>query len=75
MKDLVSMTPRAAAKQNLLVSKMGMQSDLRAAEANTRDEARACTDGIKRITAVSRASRTILTDGDTSWLVSEVDEG
>lgn len=75
LKDLVSMTPRAAAKQNLLVSKMGMQSDLRAAEANTRDEARACTDGIKRITAVSRASRTILTDGDTSWLVSEVDEG
>ena len=69
------MTPRAAAKQNLLVSKMGMQSDLRAAEANTRDETRACTDGIKRITAVSRASRTILTDGDTSWLVSEVDEG
>lgn len=75
LKDLVSVTPRAAAKRNLLVSKMGMQSDLRAAEANTRDEAQACTDGIKRIAAVSRASRTILTDGDTCWLVSEVDEG
>lgn len=75
LKGLISMTPRAAAKQNLLVSKIGMQSDLRSAEANIRDEAQACTDGIKRIAAVSRASRTILTDGDTSWLVSEVDEG
>lgn len=75
LKGLVSMTPRAAAKQNLLMSKIGMQSDLRSAEASIRDEAQACTDGIKRIAAVSRASRTILTDGDTSWLVSEVDEG
>ena len=69
------MTPRAAAKQNLLMSKIGMQSDLRSAEASIRDETQAWTDGIKRIAAVSRASRTILTDGDTSWLVSEVDEG
>lgn len=75
LKGLVSMTPRAAAKQNLLVSKIGMQSDLRSAEASTRDEAQACTDSIKRIAAVSRASRTILTDGKTCWLVSEVDEG
>lgn len=74
LKDLVSVTPRAAAKRNLLVSKMGMQSDLRAAEANTRDEAQACTDGIKRIAAVSRASRTILTDGKTCWLADEAYE-
>lgn len=74
LKGLVSMTPRAAAKQNLLVSKIGMQSDLRSAEASTRDEAQACTDSIKRIAAVSRASRTILTDGKTCWLVDEAYE-
>lgn len=74
LKGLISMTPRAAAKQNLLVSKIGMQSDLRSGEANIRDEAQACTDGIKRIAAVSRASRTILTDGMTCWLVDEADE-
>lgn len=74
LKGLISMTPRAAAKQNLLVSKIGMQSDLRSGEANIRDEAQVCTDGIKRIAAVSRASRTILTDGMTCWLVDEADE-
>lgn len=75
LKDLVSVTPRAAAKRNLLVSKIGMQSDLRSAEASTRDEAQACTGSIKRIAAVSRASRTILTDGKTCWLVDEAYEG
>ncbi len=75
LKGLISMTPRAAAKQNLLVSKIGMQSDLRSAEASTRDEAQACTDSIKRIATVSRASRTILTDGKTCWLVDEAYEG
>lgn len=74
LRGLISMTPRAAAKQNLLVSKIGMQSDLRSGEVNIRDEAQACTDGIKRIAAVSRASRTILTDGTTCWLVGEADE-
>lgn len=45
LKNLTSMTPRAAAKRNLLEAKVGMQSDLRAAQTKTKEEAQDCTKG------------------------------
>ncbi len=75
LKNLTSMTPRAAAKRNLLEAKVGMQSDLRAAQANAKAEAQACTDGIKRIAAASQAAKTILTDGENCWIVEDADRG
>ncbi len=75
LKNLTSMTPRAAAKRNLLEAKVGMQSDLRAAKASAKTEAQACTDGIKRIAAASQAAKTILTDGENCWIVEDTDRG
>ena len=69
LRNLTSMTPRAAAKQNLLDAKIEMQSNLRASQSKSKNEAQACADGIKQIAAISRASRTILTDGNNCWLV------
>lgn len=73
LRNLTSMTPRAAAKQNLLDAKIEMQSNLRASQSKSKNEAQACADGIKQIAAISRASRTILTDGNNCWLVDSAD--
>lgn len=73
LRNLTSMTPRAAAKQNLLDAKIEMQSNLRTSQSKSKNEAQACADGIKQIDAISRASRTILTDGNNCWLVENAD--
>lgn len=71
LRNLASMTPRAAAKRNLLETKVGMQSDLRTAQASAKEDARACTEGIRKIAAASHDSKTILADGENCWLVEE----
>lgn len=73
LRNLTSMTPRAATKQNLLDAKIEMQSNLRASQSKSKNEVQACADGIKQIAAISRASRTILTDGNNCWLVENAD--
>ena len=73
LRNLTSMTPRAAAKQNLLDAKIEMQSNLRASQSRSKNEAQTCADGIKQIAAVSRASRTILTDGNNCWIAKNTD--
>lgn len=73
LRNLTSMTPRAAAKQNLLDAKIEMQSNLRASQSRSKKEAQTCADGIKQIAAVSRASRTILTDGNNCWIAKNTD--
>lgn len=69
LKNLTSKTPRAAARQNLLESKRGMQSDLRSAEKKVRASSEKCREGIDRISEAAHASKTILTDGNDCWLL------
>lgn len=74
LKNLTSKTPRAAAKQKLLESKQNMQSDLRSAEKKVKVNTEKCEEGIKRIAVAAHASKTILTDGTTCWLVEDAEE-
>ena len=71
VKRLVSQTPRAAAKTQLLASKVRMQADLRDAYARTKHNAEDCQHGIQRIADTARASRTVLTDGTSCWLIGD----
>lgn len=66
-----SQTPRAAAKEQLLETKIAMQSDLRGAKSKIENDARACQDGIAKIAAAAKSSRTILTDGSNCWLIGD----
>ncbi len=66
-----SQTPRAAAKEQLLETKIAMQSDLRSAKSKIEGDAIACQDGITRIAAAAKSSRTILTDGSNCWLIGD----
>lgn len=70
-KKISSQTPRAAAKEQLLETKIAMQSDLRGAKSRIENDARACQDGITRIAAAAKSSRTILTDGSNCWLTGD----
>lgn len=64
-----SQTPRAAAKERLLETKVAMQSDLRGAASRIEDDIIACQDRIAKIAAAAESSRTILTDGSNCWLI------
>lgn len=75
LKNLTSKTPVAAAKQNLLETKVGMQSDLRSAKSKIKAEAEDYKDSIKRVAKVSRSAHTVLTDGTDCWLIEEPSEG
>ncbi len=70
-KKISSQTPRAAAKEQLLETKIAMQSDLRGAKSRIENDVRACQDGITRIATVAKSSRTILTDGSNCWLTGD----
>lgn len=70
-KKISSQTPRAAAKEQLLETKIAMQSDLRGAKSKIENDARACQDGIAKIAAAAKSSRTILTDGSNCWLIGD----
>jgi len=71
LKRLVSQTPRAAAKEQLLEAKVEMRTDLRSAEAKVRAEADDRKREIGRIAATSRSARTMLTDGTSCWLIDD----
>lgn len=70
-KKISSQTPRAAAKEQLLETKIAMQSDLRGAKSRIENDVRACQDGITRIATVAKSSQTILTDGSNCWLTGD----
>ncbi len=70
-KKISSQTPRAAAKEQLLETKIAMQSDLRGAKSRIENDVHACQDGITRIATVAKSSRTILTDGSNCWLTGD----
>ena len=71
LKRLVSQTPRAAAKEQLLEVKVGMRASLRSGETKLRSEAGDRKGEIERITAASRTARTLLTDGTDCWLIDD----
>lgn len=70
-KKISSQTPRATAKEQLLETKIAMQSDLRGAKSRIENDVRACQDGITRIAAAAKSTRTILTDGSNCWLTGD----
>lgn len=71
LKKISSQTPRAAAKEQLLETKIAMQADLRGAKSRIENDVRACQDGITRIATVAKSSQTILTDGSNCWLTGD----
>lgn len=64
-------TPRAAAKQQLLDTKKDMQASLRESHSRITLEATICQNNIEKIASASRASKTILTDGTSCWLIND----
>ena len=71
LKRLVSQTPRAAAKEQILEAKVEMRASLRSGESKLRSEADNRKDEIQRIAAASRSARTLLTDGTDCWLIDD----
>ena len=71
LKRLVSQTPRAAAKEQLLEAKVEMRASLRSGESKLRSEAEDRKGEIERIAAASRTARTLLTDGTDCWLIDD----
>ena len=72
LKRLVSQTPRAAAKEQLLEAKVEMRTSLRTGESKLRSEAEDRKGEIERIAAASRTARTLLTDGTDCWLIDDM---
>lgn len=70
-KRLVLQTPRAAARRQLLDTKKSMQADLRGAQSRITAETTICQNNIEKIASASKASKTILTDGTSCWLISD----
>ena len=71
LKRLVSQTPRAAAKEQILETKVEMRASLRSGESKLRSEADDRKGEIQRIVAASRSARTLLTDGTDCWLIDD----
>lgn len=71
LKRLVSQTPRAAAKEQVLEAKVKMRASLRSGESKLRSEAEDRKGEIERIAAASRSARTLLTDGTDCWLIDD----
>ncbi len=71
LKRLVSQTPRAAAKEQILEAKVEMRASLRSGESKLRSEAADRKGEIERIAAASRTARTLLTDGTDCWLIDD----
>ena len=71
LKRLVSQTPRAAAKEQILEAKVKMRASLRSGESKLRSEAEDRKGEIERIAAASRSARTLLTDGTSCWLIDD----
>ena len=74
LKRLVSQTPRAAAKEQILEAKVEMRASLRSGESKLRSEAEDRKGEIERIAAASRTARTLLTDGTDCWLIDDQED-
>ena len=70
-KRLTSQTPRAAAKEQLLVSKTRMQAKLRGSNSELKEHLGDYVAGINRVSSLGRATRTILTDGTDFWIIED----
>ena len=74
LKRLVFQTPRAAAKEQLLETKVEMRTSLRSGESKLRSEVGDRKGEIERIAVASRTARTLLTDGTDCWLIDDQTE-
>ena len=74
LKRLVSQTPRAAAKEQILEAKVEMRASLRSGESKLRSEAEDRKGEIEHIAAASRTARTLLTDGTDCWLIDDQED-
>ena len=74
LKRMVSQTPRAAAKEQLLKTKRDMQQNLRTATTKTKERAAHCTVGIDRVISASQSVSTLLTDGTNVWIIEDSQE-
>ena len=70
-KRLTSQTPRAAAKEQLLVSKTRMQAKLRGSNFELKEHLGDYVAGINRVSSLGQATRTMLTDGTDFWIIED----
>lgn len=70
-KRLTSQTPRAAAKEQLLVSKTRMQAKLRGSNSELKEHLGDYVAGINRVSFLGQATRTMLTDGTDFWIIED----
>lgn len=70
-KRLTSQTPRAAAKEQLLVSKTRMQAKLRGSNSELKEHLGDYVAGINRVSSLGQATRTMLTDGTDYWIIED----
>lgn len=74
-KRLTSQTPRAAAKQQLLETKVSMQTELRNSTQILKKSSESSVAGINRISFPNQAVRCVLTDGTTNcWIARDLPE-
>lgn len=70
-KRLTSQTPRAAAKEQLLVSKTRMQAKLRGSNSELKERLGDYVAGINRVSSLGQATRTMLSDGTDFWIIED----
>lgn len=70
-KRLTSQTPRAAAKEQLLVSKTKIQAQLRGSNFELKEHLGDYVAGINRVSSLEQATRTMLTDGTDYWIIED----
>ena len=70
-KRLTSQTPRAAAKEQLLVSKTKIQAQLRGSNFEFKEHLGDYVAGINRVSSLGQATRTMLTDGTDYWIIED----
>ena len=70
-KRLTSQTPRAVAKEQLLVSKTRMQAKLRGSNSELKERLGDYVAGINRVSSLGQATRTMLTDGTDFWIIED----
>ena len=73
-KRLTSQTPRAAAKEQLLVAKTKMQMKLRESKSELKEHLDDYAAGINRVAFLGQATHTMLTDGNDFYIVEDKKE-
>ena len=71
LKRLTSQTPRAAAKEQLLVAKTKKQAQLRGSNFELKEHLGDYVAGINRVSSLGQATRTMLTDGTDYWIIED----